>query len=159
MARGRDIIVSSNPKGFFDEGVINDTSKPGTVMMMDTSKAASLWQGGNPWFIAAAYGTDGLKVVPYCLLADAKQGKTLEDAYVAGAKCQLYCPIAGEEMNILAGEVAGTGNSYTFNDRLILDAESGILVPFTGSPQDTMFQAMETVTQVAGSFLLWVVKT
>lgn len=153
MARGNSIVVTAEPKGQFLEGTIADTSKPGTIMQV---KAATAFKGGRPSYVAGAPGTDGKQVLPAVLLEDNLQGKTSSDAYVSGTRCRLYCPVAGEELNILVGEVAGTGNSYAIGDRLIIDAEDGILVPETGSPQATQFVALEAVTQVAGSYLLHV---
>jgi len=151
------VIVITSPYGRKVEGIINDTSKPGTIMQIDTS--VTTLTGGEWTYKAAAPGTDGLKIVCLVLMEDKGQGKTIDDAYVAGKKCEMWSPNPGDELNVRVGEVAGTGNSYTVNDRLIIDAEDGILVPFAATPQDTMFQAMETVTQVAGSSLLWCRKT
>jgi hypothetical protein len=89
------------------------------------------------------------------LLPDQLQGKGATDAYVLGTRCFLYCPISGEEMNLVLGEIAGTGNTFAIGDRFIIDAENGILVPESGSPQETLAVCLETVTQVAGSHLTW----
>lgn len=150
--RGTEIMVSSNPKGTFLEGVIGDTSKPGTIMQIQAG--VGLISGRQTW-VAAAPGTDGKNVLVAVLLQDYLQGKLWSDAYIAGTRCFLYCPIAGEEMNVLCGEVAGTGNTFSIGDRFIIDAEDGILVPESGSPQDTIFICLERDVQVVGSTLVW----
>ena len=155
--RGNAIIVSSNPKGQYDEGTIGEANRsPGTIMQL---KAATPFQGGRPVWVAAASGTDGKDVLYAVLLEDDQQGVTATGAgavYAINTHCRLYFPIKGEEMNILAGEVAGTGNSFAIGDRLIVDAEDGILIPETGTPQATFAVSMQALPQVAGSTLLWV---
>lgn len=153
--KGLDIVVTAFPKGVFLEGLIGDTSKPGTIMQ---KKATTAPVGGRFTYIAAAPGTDGKRVQCAVLMADTLQGKGPTDAYVSGTRCQMYVPVPGEDMNVRCGEVAGTGNTYAIGDRLIIDAEDGILVPETGSPQDTIFEVNEVVTQSAGSVLVWVTK-
>lgn len=152
MAKGQDVVVSSNPKGQFLEGIIGDTSKPGTVMQI---KAATVPVGGRHTWIAAAVGTDGLPGIIAVLRPDHLQGKTITDAYVSGTRCFLYCPIAGEEVNVLLDEGAGTSNTIAIGDRFMLDAEDGICVPASGTPSSVPFIAMEAYTNVAGSQLTW----
>lgn len=152
MARGASIIVSSPPRGVFIEGIIGDTSKPGTIMQIQGGTACAV---GGFTYIAANVGTDGKCVCHQVLLADSLQGKLATDAYVSGTKCFLYIPSPGEDVNVLLGEVAGTGNTYAIGDRLIIDAEDGVLVPESGSPQETSWICLETLTQVAGSHLTW----
>lgn len=154
--RGNKIIVTADPKGRFVEGTIQDTSKPGTIMQLKTSPAQTSDKVGRFDYIAAAPGTDGKDIECLVLLEDSTQGKTNDDAYVAGTRCRMYVPAPGEEMNVRVGEVAGTGNSYNIGDRLIVDAEDGLLVPDSGSPQECMAVSMEKLTQVVGSSLLWV---
>lgn len=155
MSRGNKIIVTADPKGRFVEGTIGDTSKPGACMQLQISPPQTANQVGRFTYVAAAPGTDGKQIEHLILLEDSPQGKTISDAYVSGTRCRMYIPLAGEEINILLGEVAGTGNSYAIGDQVILDADGGIYVPYTGSPQETAFQVMEVVTQVSGSNLTW----
>lgn len=152
MARGNQIIVTSDPQGHFDEGVLDDTSKPGTIVEVVPGSALV---GGRFHLRAAAVGTDGKAAQQMVLLEDNLQGKTITDAYVAGTRVRTYTPIKGEECNILCGEVAGTGNTYTVGGRLILDAEDGVLVPEAGTPEETPWQSLEAVTQVTAPQLLW----
>lgn len=157
MAKGNTIVLSVPPKGVMEGGIINDTSKPGTLMQIDTSVQVD--KHGRKTWIAAAPGADGLLKGAYpVLMEDKKQGKAVTDAYVAGTECQLYFPLPGEDFNALCGEVAGTGNTYAIGDALELDAETGILVPYSATPQNVFAQCMEVVTQVTGSHLTWVKK-
>lgn len=157
MARGSQIIVSSNPRGTFLTGIAGDTSTPGTCMQV---QAATAMIGTNFTFIAAAPGTDGKKVLCAIMLANTKNGlSSTSAAAVAGQLIEMYVPAPGEDINIRLGEVAGTANTYAIGDRVIIDAEDGIFVPETGSPQDTPFVVMEAETQVAGGTLTWCRKT
>ncbi len=156
MSRGSGIILSSNPKGVFLSGIAGDTSKPGTIMQV---ALATERIGNNFTYIASAPGTDGYKVLCAVMIESSKFGLSVGTAAVSGQLIEMYVPASGEDINVLVGEVAGTGNSYAIGDKLIIDAEDGLLVPFTGSPQDTPFIMMETLTQVSGSYLAWVRKT
>jgi hypothetical protein len=150
--RGNEIIVSSNPKGMFLEGVVSGTPKPGTAMSI---KAATKLQGGEPTWTPGAGGANGSPALIAILTADVLQGKDALSAYVNGTRCFLYAPIAGEDMNILAGEGAGTSNSYAIGDKLMMDNTTGVFIASSGSPPSIPFVAMEALTQVVGSSLLW----
>lgn len=157
-ATANTVLLTANPKGNFLEGPIGDTSKPGTIMQIQGSTALI---GNEATWVAAAPGADGAKVLPALLLEDRLQGKTITDAYVSGRKCFLYFLLPGDIFLALVGEVAGTGNSYEPGDRLIIDAEDGILVPEVGSTtiEDCFAICMEVSQQAAGSTLLMCMKT
>jgi hypothetical protein len=153
MAKGSTIIISGEARGRFEWGIIGDTSKPGTVMQISAGIPAA---NGRFTWVASASGTDGNDVLLAVLMEDYSQGKQITDAYVAGTFGQLYFVQPGDETNQLCGEVAGTGNSYTVGDRLIVDADTGILVPSAGTPQAAVAIVLETVVQQAAPVLLWV---
>lgn len=155
--RGSKIIVTGDPKGVRLSGIIGDTSKPGTCMQLNTGQTVDK-PGGFTW-IAAAPGTDGKGVLHCILLEDRTQGKLNTDAFVSGTLINMYCPLPGEDMNVIIGETAGTGNSFNIGDRLIINATAGYYIPETGSPQQTSWLVMEKVTQVAASYLTWCKKT
>ena len=156
MAKGQDIVVSANPQGRFIEGIVGDTSAPGTIMQISATVAPV--EGRHTW-IAAATGTDGKEVLKVVLLPDRLQGRLATDAYVANTRGFLYCWLPGDEVNFLAGEGAGSSNTFNIGDRFIVDAENGILVPDTGSPQECVAIAMEKLTQQVGSVLVWCMAT
>lgn len=153
MAKGNSIIVSADPKGHREGGIIDDTSLPGTIMQVE---AATEPVGGRHKWIAAAPGGDGIPVMCAVLLEDSKQGKLVSDAYVAGRHGELYWPLPGEDVNVRVGETAGTANSFAIGDRLCINATGGYLIPDTGTDYSaTLFIVMETVTQVAADSLVW----
>lgn len=156
MAKGVEIVVTSNPKGMFLEGIISGTSKPGTQMQI---KAAAAMVGGRPtWepFNRAADGDRGLVAI---LLPDHLQGKTELDAYVDGTRCFLYCPIAGEEMNVLKLDIAGTGDDLAIGDYLVTDDGTGKFVKTSGTPQSEPFICLETVVDPVADVLVWAMYT
>lgn len=156
MSQGSSVVVSSNPKGQFLEGIIGDTSKPGSLMQV---KAATAKVGGRFTYIQSAPGTDGVPTLIAVLLEDDEQGKLITDAYVSGTRCRLYCPIAGEELNVIVGEGAGTSNTFAIGDLFMVDGDGQNLIPSSGSPVSKPFQSLEADTQIASHGLVLCVYT
>src|SRR6266849_462050 len=123
--RGTKIIVSSPPRGRFDEGILGDTSSPGT--MMQIKDAVSCDSTGVFTFVHYAPGADSDSRVT-CILLEQLLLEGQPPAFpgsnpvagVQGARCRVYYPLAGEEMNILVKGQAGTGsaNAFTVGERL-----------------------------------------
>lgn len=152
MAKGNEIIVSAEPQGRFIEGIVSGTPKPGTVMQLTAATAAV---GGRfTWEVynAAADGNQRLIAV---LLPDVLRGKIATDAYVNGERCFLYCPIAGEELNMLIADVGGTGDDFAIGDLLMVDDGTGKLVATTGTPESEPFFILEAVTDPTADHLRW----
>lgn len=150
--KGSEIILSANPKGVFLEGIVSGTPKPGTVMQI---KAATEPEGGRHTWEVFNQASDGTLALIAVLLPDELQGKLATDAYVTATRCFLYCPIAGEELNMLvAAPGTGTGDSFAIGDRLMVDDGTGILVA-DSSGASVPFLVMETVADVvaAGSLV------
>lgn len=155
MARGNQIIVSSNPKGQFLEGIIDDTSLPGTIMEVTPLQAAS---AGGVFHFRASRRATGKGRLCAVLREDQLQGFLFNVAYVAGTRCFLYVPIAGEDVNVLVA-VVGTGTGaaggVTVGEPLEVEP-GGFLTVETGSPQSTPFMAMEALPDTtAGLQLTW----
>lgn len=157
MARGNGIIVSADPDGVFMEGYIGAglTPKPGTVMQIDASVAL---KGGRHTWKLYNTGTDGKRTKGplIILLDDYLQGKTPSDAYVAGTRCFGYVPKAGEEFNMLLGDVAGTGDDHTLGEVLMVDDTTGKLIVTTGTPLSEPFILLEAITDPVADTLAWV---
>ncbi len=152
MARGNRIIVSSDPKGVYLEGIVSGTPKPGTIMEIKYS-VTTLTGGEWTWqaFQTDADGKPGLIAV---LLEDRLQGKTTTDAYVAGTRCFLYCPVAGEDMNCLVQNLSGTADDHAFGERLMVDNSSGMLIA-NSSGTSVPFILLETITDPVADTLAW----
>ncbi len=146
MAKGNEIILSADPRGVFKEGIIDGTPKPGTVMQV---KAATEPIGGRHTWEVADYGADGDQRLVAVLLADWAQGKTADNAYADGDRCFLYCPVAGEELNMrISAAGTGTGDAIAIGALLMVDDGTGLLVATTGTPESESFICMETVADV-----------
>lgn len=160
MAWGNEIIVTPNPTGRFLEGIIGvgNTPKPGTIMQPDVSVALV----GNrlSWVVYNADADGGRPKGPLAvLLPDHLQGKTATTAYAAGDRCFLYCPVMGDELNVLLADVAGTADDHTKGEILIVDDGTGKLIATTGNPETEPFLLLETVTDPTADQLVHVMYT
>lgn len=155
--KGNEIIVSSNPKGVFLEGVVSGTPKPGTMMQIKAATEPS--NGRHTWEVFNQSG-DGVRGLVAILLPDHLQGQTAEDAYADGERCFLYVPAAGEEMNVLIGDVAGTAatSDFAIGDKLMVDDGTGKFVDATGE-ESAPFIVMETIDDMVGDTLIWAMYT
>lgn len=151
---GTSIVVASNPRGLFLEGTIDDTSLPGTAMEMTPGAAFS---GQEPHWRHYQPSADGDPRLCAILLPDMLQGQLYSTAYVAGARCFLYCPVAGEDMNVLVAPQAGTSsaNAYTIGERLIPSHSSGEFIAEATSSFLAWFMVMEHV-DIAADQTGWV---
>jgi hypothetical protein len=157
--KGSEIILTSNPKGVFLEGTVYGTPKPGTVMKI---KATALI-GGRPVWQVYDVSADGIPGIVAVLLPDSLQGALATDAYVSGERCFLYCPIAGEELNMLVANVSGTGTSGSeakaVGDVLMIDDGTGKLVD-DSSGSSKPFVLLEAQTEpISADALLWCMYT
>jgi len=150
MAIGNEIVVSGNPKGVFLEGTVDGTPKPGTVMQINAQEPAN---GRHDWtaFNADADGDQRLIAV---LNIDHLQGKISTDAYVDGDRCFLYVPAAGEEINVLVANIAGTSDSFAIGDLLMVNDGDGKLIATTGSPESEPFIVLETQSAITADTLI-----
>lgn len=154
MAKGSDIIVSAKKMGVFKEGIIGDTSKPGTVMQIQAGTAAD--GGGRFTWEAFNRGADGDHGLMAILLPDYLQGGLQTTAHTSGRRGQLYIPAPGEELNLLVEDVSGTGDDFTIGDLLIVDDGTGKLLATTGTPEREPFMCLENVTDPTEDHLMWV---
>lgn len=150
MARGTEIIVSSEPRGRFTECIVSGTPKPGTVMEL---LPATNPVGGRFTFRASTRST-GAKGGIAVLLPDSLQGKLATDAYVTGTRGFLYWPAAGEELNMIVTNVAGTADDVAIGDLFGVETTTGQLKA-NSSYGSAPFQALEVITDPIVDYLLW----
>ncbi len=149
MATGSAIVITPDPKGRFLEGTVSGTPKPGTCM--EFTSAAEV--GGRGTWQVYQPGTDGEQRLIAVLLPDELSGQTATQAYVTGARCFMYCPLPGDELNMLLLDIAGTADDHTRGEVLMVDTGTGKLIATTGSPESEAFRLMETVTDPAADTL------
>lgn len=142
---GSAILLAAYPRGVFIEGKIYGTPSPGTLM---TIKAATEPESGRlTW---EPYNTDGdgtRQLV--AVLLEPFHGATYSTAYTDGERCQVYCPVPGEELNVLVSAAGtGTGDSIAIGDLLIPVDGTGLLIATTGTPEIEPFVCLETTSDV-----------
>lgn len=165
MAKGKSIIVSSNPKGNFGEGIISGTPKPGTLM----EKVAATAPVGGRFTYQVAQRASGAIGPIIILLEDDLQGKlgvsstaaytggppAPGDAYVSGTRGFLYWPVSGEDFNLIVASVAGTADDVAIGDLFGVQTATGKLLA-NSSFAATPFESNEVVTDPTADYMLWV---
>lgn len=146
-ARGNNIIITANPQGRFLEGIIYGTPKPGTCLSIKMPFYEGGWHQWEPFTPAS-----GNKRLVAVLLEDVNQGKTITDAYVTGTRCRIYCPIAGEEMNMLIADVAGTGDTHAVLEQLMIQTATGLLIA-DSSGESEPFTLLTALTALSADVL------
>jgi hypothetical protein len=146
MATKNKIVISGAPAGRFLEGIVSGTPKPGTVMQIVA--ATAMVSGKLTWEVFNRALDGDRPQGPIAVLCEHWQvGKTVEDAYVSGEYCNLYCPIPGDELLMLIQDVAGTTTSGTeakaVGDLMIVDDGTGLLIDTTGTPESEPFVIIE----------------
>lgn len=155
MARGNTIIVNADPKGFFEEGYVTDTSLPGTHM--------EIVPATNPVGMRFSYrarstanGGPGGTIL---LINDWEQGQIAAPTVTPTANTgghKLYYPLPGDEVNALVAESSGTGTSgeNLIGDSLSLN-DSGFLMAGTGTEKP--YRLLDrSVLNTKATRLLWV---
>ena len=156
MARGNCIIVTADPKGQFEEGYIatGETPYPGMILQRDASVAL---KGGR--FTYKIYNRDADGNMPegsyWVLREDYLQGKPATSAYAAGDRCFVYSPRAGEELNLLVENIAGTGDDHALGEILMVNDGTGKLIATTGTPESECAQLLEAITDPTADTLAW----
>ena len=163
--KGTKIIVSSHPRGVFEECTIVGTPKPGTVMELDDGVSAV----GNV-FSWAAYGTDaasggnnvtndGDRKIIAILLEKKHEGGDYNTAYAAGDRGYLYFPLMGETFNMILENQAGTGDAFTIGQELMVDDGTGKLLACDTNAEAHPFMCLETVSALTADAHAWVMFT
>lgn len=155
MATGNNIIVSAEPRGVFHEGIISGSGLlPGTHVQL---KAATDHEAGRPtWEVWNRNSARDAGLVAI-LLPDYLQGKTESDTFSDGDRCQVYCPIPGEELNVrTASSGTGTTTIVSNGDYLTINDGTGWVTAVTGTndADPEQYQAMEDVTDSTDSSVL-----
>lgn len=156
MAKGNEIIVSADPRGHFSEGTIaaGETPKPGTILQRQTSVALKSGRWTYEIYNADADGGRPKGAI-WLLLPNHLEGKLATDAYAAGERCFLYCPLPGDQLNLLVLNLAGTADDHAIGEMLIIDDTTGKMIATTGTPETEVAQLLETITDPTADTLAW----
>lgn len=131
MSTHAPIVVTSAPAGRFLEGTIVGTPKPGQFMEVDPTVVMDA-RGRFSWRVYQP-GTDGLKRPIVILCENQLLGKLKTTAYADGDAGYMYCPINGDEVQILMKNETGTGDAVALGDMLTFDSGTGKGVPAAGT--------------------------
>lgn len=158
MARGSEIIVSAQPAGHFTEGYIGAglTPKPGCIMQKQV--ATALKSGRHTYELYNADIDGGRpKGAIWVLLPDALQGRLATDAYAAGDRAFFYCPLPGDELNLLWDDTdTGTSTNDLSKGLVgIVQDGTGNLIATAGSPENEVAMLLEDLTDISGDILGW----
>jgi hypothetical protein len=162
MARGNRTIVTADPKGQFEEGYVatGQTFYPGMVVQVDASVAL---KGGRHTYGVYNRDADGnMPAGPYYVVTGELHllvGLDQTVAYAAGERVSLYSPRAGEELNLLLLNVAGTADDHALGEILMVDDGTGKLIVTTGTPESECALLKEAVTDPTADTLAWCVWT
>lgn len=147
MSAHNVIVVTPAPAGRFLEGTISGTPKPGT-MMEPVPGTALDGMGRLTWRVYTGAGTDGERTLVAILRENLFLGKGKNDAYADGDHCYLYCPIPGDEVQVLLKNISGTSENIDEGDKLIHDSGTGLFIETTGSPESEPFIAEEAISNI-----------
>lgn len=166
MAKGNEILISAGYVGRRLEGIIAGTPKPGTCMALKNVALQSGRATWEPFGTTAASSNNGVAAdgdqrLIAVLLPDELQGKAATVAYVTGSRCFLYCPLPGDELNMLFENQSGTGDDTDFviGDLFMVDDGTGKLLVVDSDAQSEPFAAMETMSDVTADILVHTVFT
>lgn len=140
-ARGRKTVITAHPQGRWLDAIIYGTPSPGTVMEIKDA-----YYEGNIHRWQAFNASSGERRIIAVLCEDNTQGKTIDDAYVSGTRGRIYCPIMGEELNMLIADVAGTGDTHAVLEMLRVQTATGLLIASASSPESEPFQLLTALT-------------
>jgi hypothetical protein len=135
------------------EGYVSGTPKPGTILSIVAATEPK--NGRHTWGVYTP-GADGDRPIgPLAiLLEDALQGKTVDDAYVTGTYCRMYCCIPGDEVLLLMKNESGTADSHAIGEKVMIDDGTGKGIVTSGSVETEPFVVMETVAALTADTLV-----
>jgi len=149
--KGTRILITSKPRGVFEDVYVQGTPKPGTVMEVKPSVEAV---GGvfryQAYGVQAADGgqyvaADGDRKAIAVLLERDQDGSIYSDAYVDGDLGRVYFPAMGEHLNMILEDVSGTSDTFIIGEELMVDNGTGKLITADSDAQAHPFTLMETV--------------
>lgn len=156
MAKNNMILLSAYPKGMRREGEVTagEVFKPGMVVQSDGAQSHKL---GRPVF--KLYNRDADGNMPrgayWIVLNDYLRQGALDEEFAAGARVFLYSPVPGDELNLLLGDVGGTGDAHAADEILMADDGTGKFIATTGTPESECAKLLEAVTAPTADTLAW----
>jgi hypothetical protein len=158
--RGNEIVVSTERRGVDTEGYVGAglTFYPGMCVERDPTVALKSGRHTYKYYTPGADG--GRPKGPFWIVTNtlgAMFGKTCLDSIAAGERVSLYSPVAGEEINLLLADIAGTADDHAAGEVLICKSGTGKFIATTGTPDTKPAMLLETVTDPTTDTLAWCV--
>lgn len=161
--KGTRIIITSKPRGVFEDVYITGTPSPGSLMELKPSTAAvgglfNYQLAGTQADSSGQYmAEDGDRKSIAILLEYDQEGGIYSRAYVAGELGRVYWPAMGEQFNMRIGNISGTGDDYIIGTELMIDENTnvGMLMPADANAEAHPFTCLEVNTDVTVEFLAW----
>lgn len=158
MSQGNCILLTPFKAHRHFEGIVGAglTIYPGTAVQLQP--ATALVGGRHTVELYNADADGGRPKGPIIIaVEDHLQGRPMTTAYTAGERFFGYVPEAGDELNLLLGDVSGTGDAHTKGEILIIDDGTGEFIATTGSPEEEVAQLLETLAAPTADTLAWCV--
>lgn len=154
--RGNCIVVSAEPGGPWSELIVpvGETWLPGVIVQKDPTVALRQGRHTGKLYSRDADG-DRPKGGFWVVVEDAKIGRTTADSYAAGERARVYCPEAGEELNLLYKNVTGTADDVAAGDILTVDTGTGKVQVSSGTPETEVAVALAAIVDPTADTLLW----
>jgi hypothetical protein len=156
MSRGNCIVLTAEPRGEFVEGIVGAglTPKPGTAMQIDHS--VGLIGGVHTWKLYDRAADGDRPLGPIIILRENYlYGGDMTTAYAAGQRAYGYIPLAGDQLNLLLGDVSGTGDAHTIGEQLTIDDGTGVFIVTAGTPEIEPAVLCEAVAAPTSDTLAW----
>lgn len=156
MSAHNRIVLQAQPSGVFKEGILSGTAKAGQMVQI---KAGVEMVGGRHTWELFDGSADGARALVAILSHPWWHFQDLSWTIPDGTRVAIYCPIPGDELQVLLGDVPGTGDSFAIGDRLMVDKGTGKFIAASGSEQSAPFVVMETLPAVTADTLCHVMFT
>lgn len=155
MPRGNRIVVNPDAKGAYEWGHVATGQKPGTIMQVDPSVA--LKAGKSTW-VPYNRDADGDRPKgPFAVVVeDLYRGQDADTVWPDNELCKMYIPQPGDELNLLFKNVTGTADDVAVGTIMMVDDDTGKVIPTTGSPETEVAVALEAITDPTADQLIWV---
>ena len=163
--KGTRIIVTSKPRGVFEDVYITGTPQPGICMEITpaTDAVGGLFNyspAGTTAYDGGQYmENDGDRKAIAILLEYDQEGGIYSRAYVSGELGRIYWPAMGEQFNMRIGDQSGTGTGedYIIGTQLMIDNTTDIGSLFRGddNAEAHPFTCLEANADVTVDWWAW----
>ena len=162
MQGSRILINGNEPKGRFMEGIANDgTIAPGMAIEIVAGVAPV---NGRFTFrrVTTASGAQGQSRLKIIATEDTEQGVVPAlngtNLYSSGYRMFAYCPLPGDELNLLVETESGTGHHFAIGDLLEIDVttSNGRFILRSGTDAiDAVYVDPNITTPLSADTLCW----